>query len=407
MPYDRSSFPWRRGRCPVAWPAPVIVSFALAGAAIGRQRSPTGTEPHGLRQRWFAEHSGCGEGRPAVWNGTVYFATGDGQVIARDANSGALRWATKVAYEAVRGDRLLARAGVVVAPVAFSTVGLDAVDGTIMWAYSAPVDTLYPGQRRAGYVAGTRIDGDSSMVFVPSWGPSVSAVELRIGRTRWTWGVEPPPRFRSGAVGTRVSGDTVFAALWNFRNETGLESEPWIVALDRNTGHELWRAVLPGYPSSGVSANGAPAVHGNLVLLSARGGYTWAVDRMDQSVVWFRKANTKNATSAEVEVVDDLAFIDGGDENIYALRPVDGTTVWQAPFAGGTIADLLVTDRRVYAANGAQMFVFDRVSGRLVAKQNVPGIFTGTGSAICSAAAFHDGLVFVNTYTGAWSFYEP
>jgi outer membrane protein assembly factor BamB len=362
-----------------------------------------------LHQRWYQPQAGYGQSRPAISNASVIFATGDGQIIARDPARGNVQWKTQIASEQVSGYNLLARSGVVVAPVAYETVGLGAVDGVILWRYAAPADTLQnPANPSAGYVVGARIDGDSSTAYLPAWGASVSALDIHTGRARWIWRVDPSIQFRSGAVGTRISGDTVFAAVWHFLDARGLRSEPWIVALDRLTGRELWKVVLSGFPSGGVSANGAPAVYKNLVILTARGGDTWAIDRTTQQVVWFFQAKTTLATVAEVEFSGDVAYVDGGDGSIYALRASDGTAAWRAQFDGGTVVDLLVTPRRVYATNGPTMFVFDRKTGQRVAQQNVPGLSGPRGgSTIGSAAAFANNAVFVTVAGGAWSFEEP
>lgn len=394
-----------------AWMLVSRISFVATAvaAAVGCQQNPTAAGGDGLRQRWYQSQAGYGQSRPAINNGSVIFATGDGQIIARDPAKGNVRWGTKVAFEQVSGYNLLARGGVVVAPIAYETVGLDAADGTILWRYAAPPDTLQnPGNPSAGYVVGARIDGDSATAYLPAWGASVSALDIHSGRARWIWRVDPSIQFRSGAAGTRVSGDTVFAAVWHFLDFRGLKSEPWIVALDRLTGRELWKVVLPGFPSGGVSVNGAPAVYKNLVIITARGGDTWAIDRTTQQVVWSFQAKTTLATVAEVELSGDVAYVDGGDGSIYALRASDGTIVWRAPFDGGTVVDLLVTPRRVYAANGPTIFVFDRETGQRAAQQNVPGLNNaGGGSTIGSAAAFVNSAVFVTVAGGAWSFDEP
>lgn len=382
---------------------------AILAAVVGCQHDPTAAERGGLRQRWYQSQARYGQSRPAIANGLVIFATGDGHVVARDPATGGAIWDTQVAFEQVSGYNLLARSGAVVAPIAYETVGLDGTTGAILWRYAAPPDTLQSATNPSpGYVVGVRVDGDSSTAYLPAWGASVSALDVRTGRVRWVWRVDPSVEFRSGAVGTRVSGDTVFAAVWHFLDPRGLKSEPWIVALDRLTGRELWKTVLPGFPSGGVSVNGAPAVYKNLVILSARGGDTWAIDRTTHQVVWAYQAKTTLATVAEVEVAGDAAYIDGGDGNIYALRASDGTVIWKAPFDGGTVVDLLVTARRVYAANGPTVFAFDREGGRLVAQQNVPGLNgPGGGSTIGSPAAFDSGAVFVTVAGGAWSFDEP
>ena len=386
-----------------------ISTLTIIAGVLGCQRGPTAADGGALHQRWLAGQVGYSESRPAITSSSVLFATGNGHVVARDPATGTARWDTQIAFEQVSGYNLLARSGVVVAPIAYSTVGLDAASGTILWRYAAPLDTLQdPAHPTPGYVVGTRIDADASTVYLGAWGASVSALDLRTGAVRWIWRVDPSVAFRTGVVGTRVSGDTVFAAAWHFLDARGLKSEPWIIALDRLTGRELWRIALPNFPSGGVAANGAPGFVGNLVVLGARGGETWAVDRTTHQIAWEFRPQTKLATVAEAEVYGSNVYVDGGDGNIYSLRAADGTLAWKAPFAGSTVVDLLVTERRVYAENGPTVFVFDRLSGDLVAQQNVPGLNgPGGGSTFGSAAAFDQGAVFITVAGGAWSFDEP
>jgi outer membrane protein assembly factor BamB len=237
----------------------------------------------------------------------------------------------------------------------------------------------------------------------------VSALDLRTGAVRWVW--QPGPSagdtaasgvFRSGSMGARVSGDTVFATAWHFLDRLGLRSEAWLVALDAPTGRELWRVVLPSY-TGGVVVQGAPAVAGPLVLLATRGGHVWAVDRATQQVAWHFTPRTKYATLTQVEVYGGVAYADGGDDCLYALRAADGSVLWSADATNGATADLLVTERRVYYPTGGTIHVFDRATGRRVASARV----RTDGDAIESPPASAYGRVFVTVSDGAWSFDEP
>lgn len=191
--------------------------------------------------------------------------------------------------------------------------------------------------------------------------------------------------------------------MWHSLDVQGLKAEPWLVSLDRATGRERWRAVLPAY-SGGVIVDGSPAVAGDLIILATAGGHAWAVDRRTHQVAWHFRPATQHATTTQAEVFDGLVFHDGGDGYVYARRAADGAEVWRAASAQVTV-DLLVTATRVYAIAGGTLQVLDRRTGRLVASVDEPP--GSTLGAISSPAAFADGAVFVTVSNGAWSFTEP
>lgn len=190
-------------------------------------------------------------------------------------------------------------------------MGLDATSGAERWRHAAPPDVPLGGaQARPGAVVMSHVDADDATVFVPAWGASVSAVDLRTGAVRWAWVPGPTAgdtaaagRFRSGAQGVRVSGDTVFATAWHALDAQGLKTEPWVVALDKGTGRELWRVVLPQY-TGGLTITGAPALHRDLVVVTSVGGHAWAIDRTTRQVAWHHVPQTQFATFAGAAVYD-------------------------------------------------------------------------------------------------------
>ncbi|MEO7647911.1 MAG: PQQ-binding-like beta-propeller repeat protein [Gemmatimonadaceae bacterium] len=216
----------------------------------------------------------------------------------------------------------------------------------------------------------------------------------------------PRSAFRTGAVGVRVSGDTAFVGGWDFLDATGNRSAPWVMALHATSGGVIWRTLLPDYPSGGVAMNGAPALTSRHVVATAGGGDTWALDRNTGDIAWYRPPQSKLGTVAQAEAWDDVAYIDGGDEFLYALNAADGSVRWRAQFAGGSVVDLLTTERNVYVANGPTLTVVRRASGSEVARVNAPS--RTSVIEIFGSAPFADRRqVFVTVSGGAWSFDEP
>ena len=398
-------------------PALVISAVLLFGAGCGQE--PTATNGRGVTERWYQPQVGYAFARPAVDGTVVLFGTGDGQVVARDRATGAVRWATTIAPgQGINGANLIARAGVVVAPVASATFGLDASTGRVLWRYEAPRDTV-GGRTASGSVFLHTVDADSEVAYVPAWGASVSAVDLRTGAVRWVWTPGPSPTdtarsgvFRSGADGLRVSGDTVFASAWHFTDVKGLASEAWIVALDRTSGRELWRVTIP-VPGGGVATAAQPALWGNLLIISTINGDQYAVDRHTRQVVWHTAPGApdpgalQNANIISPTVAGDVVYHDGGNAYLYARRASDGTLLWRTKYDGQFTHDLAVTDRRIYGSIGGQLVIFDRQTGTRLHSLNQPHERDLTKTMIASGAAAADGEVYVTVNNAAWSFTEP
>lgn len=184
----------------------------------------------------------------------------------------------------------------------------------------------------------------------------------------------------------------------------GVTSEAWLIALDRESGRELWRMKLP-YQGAGVLIEGAPAVYRNLVIVHTLSARTYAIDRASQRVAWeFMAPGAKLSTISGPALYGDLVYVDGGDEHIYALRASDGISIWAADFPSQATRDILVTDRRIIFTNGGTLFVLDRESGNQVASVAQPRTHD---PLFGSSPVFSDGFVFVTVADAAWCFEEP
>jgi len=390
----------------------LLALFALGMALASSGCHETTSTSAGVRERWYQRQRGFGYTRPAISGTHVFFGTGDGEVIAREQQTGTAVWATKIANESIGGANMVVRGAVLVVPVVHETVALDAITGQEKWRYSAPLDTIAGrgGISEPGLVFRTHIDADDQTVYIPAWGASISAVDVGTGAVRWIWQSNATASdtaaggtFRSGSGGVRVSGDTVYATVWHSLDASGLAAESWLVALDRNTGRELWRTVMAPAGSSALVL-GAPVVAGDLVIFQVTGGREYAINRLTTQLAWEYTPHTTNATDAETELYDGIVYHDGGDQYIYALHAVDGSVVWRAPFSSMTSDDMLVTSRRVIFSDGGTLYVLDRATGRQLVRVEQPRT---SDSFFASPPAYANGQVFVTVGDGAWSFDEP
>lgn len=114
----------RRGRV-----ATVLAISGLALSATGFACRDQGPGPDSVRTRWLVAQAGNGTPRPVIVGNTIFFATGDGQVVARDVATGTPRWTASVGPTPATAATLVASAGAVVVSVLFETIGLDAATG--------------------------------------------------------------------------------------------------------------------------------------------------------------------------------------------------------------------------------------------------------------------------------------
>ena len=372
-----------------------------------------GTGPGKLRTRWLEPQTRYAGARPAVADGIVYMGgdgTDGGHIWARAVRTGDVKWFARIGPQRVGGANLLVSDGVLVVPAVSYTVGIDVATAGELWRYTSPVDTV-GGNSSPGQVTRSTIAADSATVYIPAWGASVSAVDLQTGVARWVWQPDRSSsdtalrgRFRSGAEGVTLAGDTLYVAVWHFLDRQGLSSEPWLVALDARTGTELWKIVIPAF-SSGVTVDGAPVVFGRLVIFAPKGGHTWAFDRFTRALVWRHVSTPYHSTHTGPELYGDAVYVDVGDDSVVALGAEDGVVRWKAHIGADATFSMLVTDRAVYVPYGQRLAILNRRTGRRLADVTQPG--QTYDSYIASAPAAFDGQIFINVKNAAWSFDEP
>lgn len=396
--------------------------FLLTTLTLGASLAPLGgcSEPSGpgstLRTRWLrAQQNGVAAIRPVVGDGTVYCATQDGWVVAHATSDGAERWRARISNGSPDGENMALAAGVLVVPVAFHTSGIDVGTGQVLWRYEAPNDTVDAGPNPGpGHVGRTRIVADSSTAYQPAWGASVSAIDLRTGVPRWIW--QPGPTtsdtatsgvFGSGAEGVVLSGDTLYVSAWHFLDRAGLRSEPWLVALDRRTGQELWRYVAPSF-SGGVLVWSGPVVHQRLVIQKGTGGQLWAVDRFTGQLAWKFQPVTTHASVTGPVIRDGVVYLDSGDDYITAVDASNGRVRWRTMTSNkGAAENVLATARRLYVPGGGNgLAVVDRRTGRLVAEARQPDAQYDNHIAT-PVAEVAPGVLVVGVMRATWAFLEP
>lgn len=320
-----------------------------------------------------AAGSGYG-GRPAVGAGRVYVFADSG-LAAFDAATGRTVW-----HPRLRGGgnsaNILERDGALYAAEVQVVRSYDAATGAIRWEHRPA--------RSADYAESAV---DDRAMYVGTREHRVIALARHDGRVIWEVDAGPGWTHAGTVSGLSVSGDTVYASIRRDLSSNGFDAAAVIVALDRDTGRELWR-----YQSEGTKSNaiGAPVVAGRLLVTSSEyDNSVFAVDRFTGREVW--RTLGRRGFVGPIEsphVVDEVVYIGMGDTYVYALDLATGTVRWSAKTASSIVGIGVCGDRVI--VDNFDIEVIDRRSGKHldVALLSDQSDFATSGVAVSGGRAF-------------------
>lgn len=360
---------------------------------------------------WFNASAHHSFTQPIIRGDTAIVGSDPAQIFAFNVRTGDQYFNVALSSnQAVLGRQFIWTRGVLVAEEEIETVGIDLASHRVLWRYSAPVDTTdVEGLAQAGQVSSVAADADSTTVFVPAWGASVSALDLRTGQVRWIWQIGRLPSdtesnlFRSGANAVRVSGDTVYVIGWHSLGRFVVASEGFVFALDKATGRELWRLLIPT-DYGGTLFWGVPVLYSNLLIFSEMPGRALAVDRSTGRIVWHFLPAATHSNKHGVALYDGIIYNDGADDMLYGLDAQSGQVIRKIPLPVAGLADFVVYDHYILYPSYYQVSVYDRQSGRLVA--TVPEV-PNSDTDVPAAPAYTDGRLVAMFFHGTACYRDP
>jgi outer membrane protein assembly factor BamB len=227
----------------------------------------------------------CYLSSPAVWNGTVYFGSGDGNVYALDAASGALRWKVQTG-NVVHASPAIADGTGFIGSWDTYFYALDEKSGEKKWAL--PTEGSWVVASAA--VRGDKVDvttSDSSLLLVDA---TSGAVENKIGFDHWYVFSSPAIAGGTPYVGSTQGKVTAidlatFKVAWNFETQTMKER-----------GREYTKA--DGSPN-------ADAIYGT--------------DFYDDIVVGVKRTMSMGAVIGSPVIARNGVYVGSADGNLYAL----------------------------------------------------------------------------------------
>lgn len=200
---------------------------------------------------------------PAVWKGSVFFGSGDGNVYALDATTGALIWRFATG-DVVHASPAISDGTIFIGSWDSWFYALDAATGALEWRFKTGEDPIIHNQ--VGIQSSASVS--DGIVYFGCRDSNLYAVDARSGKQRWaynnkgSWVISSPG----------LSSGRVYAAT----SDTGL-----FYALDAKTGAQLFSLDFRHWPMFS-----SPAIAGNFAYIGSHSGKLIAIDLTKGRVAW-------------------------------------------------------------------------------------------------------------------------
>jgi len=301
----------------------------------GGERQFTAEHLHGMQPETeiMPDPWDCYLSSPAVWNGVVYFGSGDGNVYALDATTGALKWKFKTG-DVVHASPAIADGLVFIGSWDSYFYALDAASGTEKWRFKTGEDAVNHNQVGIQSSAAV-VDGT---VFFGCRDSHLYALDEFTGKQKWayatggTW-VLTSPAVSDGRVYFAISdGGRLFAA-------------------DSKTGKIEYSVDFKGWP-----VYSSPAIAGSMLYVGSTAGTMSAIDLSKQAIAWTYTTEGAKKNGAAFTKADGSSNYFGAFTSSFYEDVVAGYTrletmgeVLSSPAVAGNVVYFGGTDGNLYA----------------------------------------------------------
>ena len=380
--------------CVLAWAMPAAAQSSDAERFWGRWRGPdaTGVARYGnpptewsetKNIRWKVEIPGRGSASPIVWGDKVFLLTavplGDPvpQAAAADTGQQAPAGRSGRRRGRSRGPRAIAMHR-------FIVMAIDRESGDVVWERVAREAVPHEGHQEPNgtYASGSAVtDGEHLFAFFGSWG--LYAYDMD-GTPRWE--VDLGTRLMRNAFGEGTTpalhGDTLVVT-WDH-----IGGQSFIVALDKRTGEERWRA-----NRDEIDTWATPLIvehEGRTQVITPAMDRVYSYDLETGEIVWQSRGTTMNVIPSPV-YADGIVYVMSGyrGNNLQAIRLADArgdiaatdAIVWQLDRDTPYVPSPLLYDDALYVikSNDGILSVFDPLTGephyQRQRLQGVPNVF--------------------------------
>jgi outer membrane protein assembly factor BamB len=277
--------------------------------------------PTAKAQRVWSVSAGEGEGHlgtregPVVVDGRVYAAGNDG-VGAWDLQTGKQVWYHEDKKD--KDDKRLGLAGsagagdglVVVGGLEGDVLARDAATGDVKWQAKVGTEIVAAPAIGQGLVLVRSIDG------------RVTAFDAASGERRWFWQKEAPSlTVRGNGSPLLVPGGALVG------NDDGT-----LTAISLSNGSQLWEQLVSAGEGRNelermADVDGTPVLDGAAIYASSYKGQTLAIDGPTGRPMWTHDAGG----AGSVGVASDRIVVSDAHGTVWALSKADGSALWQQP----------------------------------------------------------------------------
>jgi eukaryotic-like serine/threonine-protein kinase len=256
-----------------------------------------GSEPAG---ETMPDPFDCYLSSPAIWNGTVYFGSGDGNVYALDLAGGTLKWKFHTG-DVVHASPAIADGTLFIGSWDSYFYALDAATGKEKWRFKTGEDHEIANQ--VGIQSSAAIaDGT---VYFGCRDSNLYALDAATGQKKWSFNNKGSWVIASPAV---RDGKVYFAT----------SDSAMLYGIDAKAGTPIFSLNFKHWPMFS-----SPALAGNMLYIGSNQGKLFAIDLSDQKLAWTFET-------------------DASKQNGPALTMPDGSPNYQVAF-GDTFYDNMIT----------------------------------------------------------------
>jgi outer membrane protein assembly factor BamB len=270
---------------------------------------------------------------PVVWNGGVYFGSGDTNVYALDAASGVLKWKFKTG-DVVHASPAISGGTLFVGSWDSYFYALQAASGKEIWRFKTGED---PDTHNQVGIQSSAAVADG-IVYFGCRDSKFYAVDAATGKERWSFSNKGSWVISSPAV---LDGKVYFAT-----SDTGL-----LHALEAKTGAPLFSLDFKHWPMFS-----SPSIAGETLYIGSHQGSLNGIDLKTQRVAWTfetedSKKNGPTYTKPDGTPNYEAAFFDFFyDDMVSGVQKMMVVgAIFSSPVVAGNIVYVGSTDGNVYA----------------------------------------------------------
>ena len=274
----------------------------------------------------------CYLSSPAVWNGNVYFGSGDGNVYALDAATGSIQWRFHTG-DVVHASPAISGGTLFIGSWDSYFYAIDAASGKEKWRFKTGVDPDIHNQ--VGIQSSAAVaDGT---VYFGCRDSNLYALDAVTGKKRWSFSTRSSWVISSPAV---LKGRVYFAT-----SDTAL-----FYALDAGSGKQIFslKFHFPFFSS--------PAIAGNTLYIGSHDGKLTAINLMTQTRAWDFQTDASRRRLATFSKPDgspnyEAAFTsDFYDDMIAGIARMQSVgTILSSPVIAGRVVYFGSNDGNLYA----------------------------------------------------------